>query len=241
MPGAVSQKLGSLYLIPNLLGVAALDASLPAAVATTVSMLKHFLVEDEKNARAFIKKVAPTVALQQLDLRRLSEHTKPDKIHDLMLPLQNGSDIGIISEAGCPGVADPGSIAVRYAHFVGARVVPLVGPCSMLLALMASGLNGQRWRFHGYLPIEAPLRTKALTALERDARELQETQIFMDTPYRNQRLLQDILSACSPDTLLCIASSLTTEAESVRLMSIESWRADEPILPKEPTLFLLGA
>jgi 16S rRNA (cytidine1402-2'-O)-methyltransferase len=241
MTSTESKPLGSVYLIPNLLGEAPLDASLPAIISATVVKLRYFLVEDEKSARAFIKKAAPSVVLQELNLRKLNEHTKSEELTELMEPLQHGEDIGIVSEAGCPAIADPGSLAVRRAHAMGARVVPLVGPCSMVLALMASGLNGQRWRFHGYLPVEAGPRAKALSALERDVRELQETQIFMDTPYRNQRLLEDVLSACSPDTMLCVAIGLTTESESVRVMSIKAWRSSGIILSKNPALFLLGA
>lgn len=232
--------LGSVYLIPNLLGDSPVEASLPPVIAATVGRLTTFLVEDEKSARSFIKRVAPSVTIQQLSLRRLNEHTKPEEIADLLAPLRSGSDIGIISEAGCPAIADPGSSVVRQAHELGARVYPMVGPCSMILSLMASGLNGQRWRFHGYLPVEPSHRKAALRALERDVQTLGETQIFMETPYRNQRMLDDVLGHCSDELLLCIASDLTTAHEQIRTMSVLRWRELGAALPKAPALFLLG-
>lgn len=240
MGAASVSRLGSIYLIPSLLGESSVDTSLPAAVGTTVSKLKYFLVEDEKSARAFIKTVAPSVTIQELLLRRLNEHTQPTELEELMAPLQRGEDIGIISEAGCPAIADPGSLVVAHAHKLGARVYPLVGPCSMVLALMASGLNGQSWRFHGYLPVEAPQRKAALRALERDVQSRGETQIFMDTPYRNQRMLEDLLEHCAGDLLLCIASELTTPREEIRTRSVAQWKELRATLPKAPALFLLG-
>jgi 16S rRNA (cytidine1402-2'-O)-methyltransferase len=233
-------SLGSIYLIPSLLGDSPVDAALPAAITTTVSKLKHFLVEDEKSARAFIKVVAPSVTIQGLSLRRLNEHTQPAELEELMAPLYNGEDIGILSEAGCPAIADPGSLAVAHAHRLGARVYPLVGPCSMVLALMASGLNGQSWRFHGYLPVDATQRKAALRALERDVQSRGETQIFMDTPYRNQRMLEDLLEHCAGELLLCIASELTTPREEIRTRSVAQWKELRTTLPKAPALFLLG-
>jgi 16S rRNA (cytidine1402-2'-O)-methyltransferase len=232
--------LGSVFMIPNLLGDAPIDSSLPPLIATTVSSIRYFLVEDEKSARAFIKKVAPSVTLQDLTLRKVNEHTKDSEIFDLLAPLRAGSDIGVISEAGCPAIADPGAVIVRQAHALGARVHPMVGPCSMMLALMASGLNGQRWRFHGYLPVDSNERKMALRSLERDARTLGETQIFMETPYRNQRLLEDVLVHCSPELLLCVASDLTTSNEMVRTATLAQWRQLPSSLPKAPALFLLG-
>lgn len=231
---------GSLYLIPSLLGEAAVDTSLPALVVQTVSRLKHFLVEDEKSARHFIKKLLPDCNLRELSLERLSEHTAASELPRLLEPLMAGHGVGIISEAGCPAIADPGSDVVRRAHEIGARVIPLVGPCSMILALMASGLSGQRWRFVGYLPVADEERRAELRALEGEALRSGETQIVMETPYRNQRLLQEILTACRPDTRLCIASNLSAPNESIRTRSIEDWRVTAECLPKAPALFLLG-
>lgn len=232
--------LGSLILIPSLLGESPADASLPSAVTSAVSRLQHFLVEDEKSARHFIKKILPDCNLRELSLERLNEHTAADELPRLMAPLMAGHDVGIISEAGCPAIADPGSDVVRRAHQLGIRVLPLVGPCSMVLALMGSGLSGQRWRFVGYLPVEDEPRRAELRALEAEALRRNETQIVMETPYRNQRLLQEILSVCRPDTMLSVATGLTTQEQSIRAFPIAQWRTLEASLPKLPALFLLG-
>ena len=231
---------GSLYLIPSLLGEAAVDASLPPLISQVVSRLSHFLVEDEKSARHFIKKLLPDCNLRELSLERLSEHTASSELPRLLEPLVAGKDLGIISEAGCPAIADPGSDAVRRAHELGARVIPLVGPCSMTLALMASGLSGQRWRFVGYLPVADEARRAELRALESETLRSGETQIVMETPYRNQRLFQEILASCRPETRLCIASNLTTSDEAIQTHALAEWRKIAPSLPKAPALFLLG-
>jgi 16S rRNA (cytidine1402-2'-O)-methyltransferase len=236
--GAVT--LGAVYLIPNLLGEAQVDSSLPPLIAATVARLSHFLVEDEKNARRFIKQLCPDVAIRDLTIQRLNEHTKKEELESLASPLRAGAHIGIISEAGCPAIADPGSEIVRLAHTIGAPVRPLVGPCSMILALMGSGFSGQRWRFSGYLPIDEQQRRSALISLERDLYQRDETQIFMETPYRNQKLLEDVLGACRPETGLCIASALTTANESIRTHSVQEWRALREPLPRVPTIFVLG-
>jgi 16S rRNA (cytidine1402-2'-O)-methyltransferase len=222
------------------LGETAIDSSLPPLIASTVAKLSHFLVEDEKNARRFIKQLCPEVAIRELTIKRLNEHTQKDELESLASPLRTGIDIGIISEAGCPAIADPGSDIVRIAHTIGAPVRPLVGPCSMILALMGSGFSGQRWRFSGYLPIDEQQRRAAITSLERDLYQRDETQIFMETPYRNQKLLEDLLGACRPETGLCIASALTTAEESIRSRSVQEWRAIREPLPRVPTIFVLG-
>lgn len=232
--------LGELYLIPNLLGEAPVDTSLPPVVASIVSKISHFVVEEEKSARRFIKQLCPDRVIRDLSLTTLNEHTKPSEVDALLAPLREGHAIGVISEAGCPGIADPGAELVRRAHESGIRVHPLVGPCSMTLALMASGFNGQRWRFLGYLPIDPAQRKEAIRAMERELYDSNETQIVMDTPYRNQRLLADLLEACRPETLICIASALTTHQESIQVRSARAWRDLQPNLPKTPALFLLG-
>jgi 16S rRNA (cytidine1402-2'-O)-methyltransferase len=215
--GVCLDSLGAVYLIPNLLGETAIDSSLPPLIASTVAKLSHFLVEDEKNARRFIKQLCPEVAIRELTIKRLNEHTQKDELESLASPLRTGIDIGIISEAGCPAIADPGSDIVRIAHTIGAPVRPLVGPCSMILALMGSGFSGQRWRFSGYLPIDEQQRRAAITSLERD-----------------------LLGACRPETGLCIASALTTAEESIRSRSVQEWRAIREPLPRVPTIFVLG-
>jgi len=230
----------TIYLIPNLLGETALDTSLPIYVTKVVSSLHNFLVEDEKSARKLIKQLVPSAEIRSLNIQRLNEHTKPAELDALIAPLSSGEDIGIISEAGCPAIADPGADAVRRAHQLGAQVVPLVGPCSMTLALMASGLNGQRWRFVGYLPVEGPQRKQEISSLDRTVQNARETQIMMDTPYRTQRLFVELLETCHQDTQLCVAQGLTTTNEYIRTASIAEWRREQIELPKVPTLFLIG-
>jgi 16S rRNA (cytidine1402-2'-O)-methyltransferase len=236
-----STTRGALYLIPNLLGEVQMDSSLPPLVAATVRRLTHFLVEEEKNARHFIKRLCPELPIRDLSIARLNEHTRQDAYSLLAAPLKDGIDIGIISDAGCPAIADPGAEIVRIAHAWGARVYPLVGPCSMILALMGSGFNGQRWRFSGYLPVEDTHRRSAILALEKDLYDRDETQLFMDTPYRTHKVFQELLSTCRPETGLCIASGLTTGDQSILMRSIEEWRAiTTPLLPRTPTVFVLG-
>lgn len=235
-----STTRGALYLIPNLLGEAEIDSSLPPLVATTVRRLTHFLVEDEKNARHYIKRLCPELSIRDLSIERLNEHTKQDAFSILAAPLKEGIDIGIISDAGCPAIADPGAEIVRLAHTWGARVYPLVGPCSMILALMGSGFNGQRWRFSGYLPIEETHRRAAILSLEKDLYERDETQLFMDTPYRTHKVFEEILGTCRPETGLCIASGLTTHDQLILAHSIKEWRAIKDPLPRLPTVFVLG-
>ena len=236
-----SQQLGDLYLIPNLLGDSSPDSSLPPLIGRVVGRLSHFLVEDEKNARAFIRLMAPQLNVRVLSLERLNLQTAPADLPRLMAPLTSGISMGIISEAGCPAVADPGSNVVRRAHELGVHVKPLVGPSSMMLALMGSGLNGQRWRFVGYLPVDDGERRNAIQRLELDIARASETQIIMETPYRNQRLFEHLLAVCRPETRLCIASSLTTSAELIKVRSIAEWRKVAQAIPKSPALFLLGA
>jgi 16S rRNA (cytidine1402-2'-O)-methyltransferase len=229
-----------LYLIPNLLGQAPLQGSLPPDIATVVSSLWHFLVEEEKSARALIKLLNPERAIRELSIQRLNEHTKPEELESLIAPMQAGHSMGIISEAGCPAVADPGAPVVNIAHQRGWRVVPLVGPCSMILALMASGLNGQSWRFTGYLAIDNPRREAQIRELDHRARSLGETQIVMDTPYRNEKLLKELISLCHPETKVCVAQALTTPQESIVTRSVSAWRKAPPDLTRLPTVFLIG-
>ncbi len=231
----------ALFLIPSLLAETPLDYSLPRSVATIVGALEHFAVEEERSARAFIKSICPHLQLRELSIKRISERLTDLDVEDLMAPLHQGHSIGVISEAGCPGIADPGSHLVAYAHSHGLRVVPLVGPCSMVLALMASGLNGQSWRFVGYLPVDPGKRAELIRRLEERVHKSGETQIFMETPYRNGKLLQELLEHCAPDTRLCLAQGLTGSAEFIKTQAISSWRNNRPNLEKIPCLFLLGA
>lgn len=240
MNGTSLDQYGGLYLIPNLLGETSVDSSLPPLITSVTSKISHFVVEDEKAARRFIKQLCPERVIRDLSFEILNEHTKAIDIERLLTPLQEGHDVGVISEAGCPGIADPGADIVQRAHELGIKVHPLVGPCSMTLALMAAGFNGQRWRFLGYLPIDSAARREMIRAMERDLYDSNETQIVMDTPYRNQRLLGDLLETCSPQTRVCVACALTTSQESIQVRSVKEWRALHANLPKTPAIFLLG-
>ncbi|MHB8668647.1 MAG: SAM-dependent methyltransferase [Burkholderiales bacterium] len=231
----------TLLLIPTTLGDSALAAVLPQEVQQRVRLLEDFVAENPKTARAFLKHIGATRPLQELRISTLNEHTPDGDIAGLAAPLRAGRDLGLMSEAGCPGVADPGAKLVLYAHRHGIRVVPLVGPSSILLALMASGLNGQRFAFHGYLPVAHAEREHALRQLEQQSRQLQQTQIFIETPYRNRKLLHSILAVCANATLLCVAAELTLAGEDVRTLTVAEWKKKPPQLDRRPALFLLLA
>ena len=232
---------GTLYLIPVALGASALEAILPQTVRDTAATLDTFIVEHAKTARAFLKDVGTHTPLQQLNLMVLDEHTPASELPALLAPLRSGKDVGLISEAGCPAVADPGSNLVRLAHQQGIRVVPLVGPSSILLALMASGLSGQHFVFHGYLPVDKTARKSRLQALEQAARDHDQTQIFIETPYRSQQMLEAILESCDTATALCVATDITLTTETIRTQSIAEWKKRLPAIDKRPTVFLLHA
>lgn len=240
MPG--QPEPGTLYLIPTPLGDTPLDQVLPAETLRRVAGLSDFVVEHAKTARAFLKQVGTRLPLQDLCLAELNEHTAPAELEKLLEPLLAGRDVGLLSEAGCPGIADPGADLVRLAHRRGLRVTPLVGPSSIVLALMASGLVGQRFAFHGYLPAKPEPRRDALRELERRGARDAAAQVFIETPYRNTALFQAILDTCRDDTLLTIARQLTTEAELVATRHIGAWRACPlPDLDKRPCVFLIGS
>jgi 16S rRNA (cytidine1402-2'-O)-methyltransferase len=231
---------GTLYLLPVTLGSSDHEAVLPMEVVNIARNLEYFVVEDERSARRFLSKIKTTKPVRELSMRTLNEHTQDKELPDLLVPLLNGHDIGLMSEAGCPGIADPGAQLVALAHSKHIQVKPLVGPSSILLALISSGLNGQRFRFLGYLPTEKTARIKKLKELERHSANLNETQIFIETPYRNQHLFDDILSTCDTDTKLCVACNLTVDGEYVRTLSIGEWRkSDPPDLHRLPSVFLI--
>ncbi len=230
---------GTLYLIPTPLGEGPLQAVIPPDVRALAARLDTFIVEHPKTARAFLKQVDTATPLQQLTLMELSEHTKPDELETLIAPLLASKDVGLISEAGCPAVADPGANLVHLAHRKGIRVVPLVGPSSIMLALMASGLNGQRFAFHGYLPVDKAERKKKLQELEVAARSRDETQIFIETPYRNRALMEAIVESCNGETELCVASEITTAAERIETRPLAQWKKALPEIDKQPAVFLL--
>lgn len=230
---------GTLYLIPTPLGETPLDLVLPEATRHIAARLDHFVVEHAKTARAFLKQTGTAAPLQQLSLAELNEHTRDSELEALLAPLLAGHDVGLLSEAGCPAVADPGANLVRLAHRAGIRVKPLVGPSSILLALMASGLVGQRFSFHGYLPAKPEERSKALKELEKRAGRDDAAQVFIETPYRNGAMLDGILAACQGDTVLSVACDLTLESEFIATKRVAEWPQALPDLHKRPCVFLL--
>jgi 16S rRNA (cytidine1402-2'-O)-methyltransferase len=233
---------GMLWLLPVALGDTAWTAYLPQATRDAACTLTHFVVENAKTARAELKRLGHPQPLRDLCIEEIPKTLTPADISRLLLPLQQGIDIGLMSEAGCPAVADPGALLVRRAHETGITVKPMSGPSSLLLALMASGLDGQRFAFHGYLPARDPERGQRLTELERDSARLKQTQVFIETPYRNHTLLAAMLATCQDNTRLCLATDLTLPSEQIASRRISEWkRAPQPDLDKRPTVFLLLA
>jgi 16S rRNA (cytidine1402-2'-O)-methyltransferase len=224
---------GTLYAIPTPLGGTAADA-LPASVLKTVKTLRYFVVENAKTARAFLKDVGMPCAMQDLEISVLEAD-----VSGHVRRLKAGHSAGLLSEAGCPAIADPGAALVEAAQREGIRVVPLIGPSSIVLALMASGLEGQRFAFCGYLPREAEERRKKIKEIESRSRRERETQIFIETPYRNDVMLGALLEVCAPETLVCVASDLTLPAEQISARKISDWRRARLIIGKRPTVFLL--
>lgn len=233
---------GTLYLLPVPLGETAPEAVIPVPTLEIARRLTHFVVENAKTARAVLKVMNHPVPLRELDLQELNEHTPAQAVAALLEPARQGHDLGLMSEAGCPAVADPGSLLVAQAHAEGIRVAPLVGPSSLLLALMASGLNGQNFAFHGYLPAREPERSQALRQLEGTSRKSGGVQLFIETPYRNGALFDSLLAACQPGSRLCVAVALTTADEAVRTCTVGEWRrSPRPPFDKQPAVFLLQA
>ena len=233
-------KPGTLYLIPCTLGDTPPEQVLPQHSIAISRRLKHFIVEHPKTARHFLASLKPEHPIQSLQFAMLNEHTATRELDDLLAPLVGGEDVGLLSEAGCPGVADPGASLVDLAHRQGIRVTPLVGPSSILLALMASGLNGQCFAFQGYLPVGETERRKAILAHEMESRRRNQTQIFIETPYRNEKLFAALLACCQPGTLLCIATSLTTPEETIQTRTIAQWKIrPAPDINKRPSIFML--
>lgn len=235
-------NLGTLYLIPVPIGPAGLNETLPANVISTTRKITDFVVENAKTARLVLKSFEHPIPLREIRMSELNEHTPLSDIPRLLEPALQGRPVGLMSEAGCPAVADPGSALVEHAHANAIRVVPLVGPSSILLALMASGMNGQCFSFHGYLPAREPERLISLKKLENLSRNTKAVQIFIETPYRNGKMLDSCLQL-SPSTRLCIASGLTQADEWIRSMSVRDWktRAADSDLDRRPAIFLLQA
>lgn len=236
------QKQGILYLIPTFLSDTQALGVLPMSVKKIVEGLRHFIVENEKTARKNIKKIAPNVPQSDLKLHLLNKFTSPEDYLLYLNPCLQGASVGVMSEAGCPGVADPGAEIVKLAHSKNIKVVPLVGPSSILLGLMASGLNGQSFSFLGYLPIDKNERRIRIKEIEQLSRRYKQTQIFIETPYRNQKLLAELIRHCHPDTSLCVACDLTSENEDIRTMKVSEWTNQNIAdYDKRPAIFLLLA
>lgn len=230
----------ALYLIPNTLGECETSNVLPAINIDIIRKIKHFIVEDVRTARRFLKKVDSNINIDELQFYTLNKHTSPNKLSSYLEPLEKGFDMGVISEAGCPAIADPGAEVVKIAQTKNLKVVPLVGPSSILLGLMASGFNGQSFAFVGYLPIQGNERTQRIKQLEKRAKTENQSQIFIETPYRNQKLLSEILSTCQGNTKLCIACDITLESEYIKTKSINEWKKSAlPDLNKRPSIFIL--
>ena len=230
----------ALYLIPVTLGDTPLERVLPSYNRTVVLGIRHFIVEEVRTARRFLKQVERSIDIDALTFYPMGKHADAALFARYLEPLRRGEPVGVISEAGCPAVADPGADVVAVAQREGLKVVPLVGPSSILLAVMASGFNGQSFAFHGYLPIDPAARTKALKRLESLAISENQTQLFIETPYRNARMVADIMRACRPQTRLCVAAGLTTPQEYIRTLTVKQWRETKmPELAKVPAIFVL--
>jgi 16S rRNA (cytidine1402-2'-O)-methyltransferase len=235
-------KFGTLYFIPVTLSGDVVLESIPADVLSIAKRLTNFVVENEKTSRHYLSAIGHPTPIRDLSLHTLNEHTQEQALPNLLKPLLEGHDIGLMSEAGCPGIADPGAKLAALAHQKGIRVAPLIGPSSILLGLMASGLNGQRFTFLGYIPSDKSSRVLTLKEIEKRSKQLNETQIFIETPYRNPHMLEDILANCHGDTRLCVACNITSQDELILTKKVREWKQTAlPDIHKKPTVFLLLA
>jgi 16S rRNA (cytidine1402-2'-O)-methyltransferase len=230
---------GKLYLIPTTLGEMDPYDVLPITIKRTIDSIDHYIVENEKTARRFIKSVHPEKIQSSLNLATLNKHTEIIEHKSMLSPCLNGINIGLMSEAGCPGVADPGAVIVKLAHENGIQVVPLVGPSSILLALMASGMNGQSFAFNGYLPIDKNEKKTALKYFEKISQEKNQSQLFIETPYRNNKLLEDLTQFLHPNTNLCIAADITLPSEYIKTYSAAEWKKIKVDLHNRPSIFII--
>ena len=228
-----------LYLIPTLLGESQAEMVIPAGVLARSRTLRHFIAESDRTARRYLKSIGTEIPLDELQFYVLNKHTPEEELTRFIKPLKSGTNMGLISEAGLPAIADPGSAIVALCHEEKIQVVPASGPSSIILALTASGFNGQSFVFHGYLPIDRKDRTHKLRLIERDARQ-GYTQIFMETPFRNEKILENVFEACGAETLLCIATDITTPTEQIHTRKISDWKKNPPKLHKRPCVFLIG-
>ncbi len=230
---------GILHLIPAPLGETELTQVIPNQVLDIIPKLTHFVVEELRTARRYLSKAGHRGNIEQLSLYELNEHTKPEQVEKYIKVLMDGNDVGLISEAGLPAVADPGSLLVKLAHSNGIEVRPYVGPSSLMLALMASGLNGQCFAFTGYLPIKGEERRAKIKLIERVSSQLNQTQIIIETPYRNDALFADLLAACSPNTKVCIAADITLPTQTIVTRSVTAWKKSPLTIGKRPCVFLI--
>ena len=229
----------ALYLLPVTLGDTTIEKVLPSYNKEIICSIKHFIVEDVRSARRFLKKVDHDINIDELTFYPLNKHTSPDVISSYLNPLIEGHSIGVISEAGCPAVADPGADVVAIAQRKNLKVVPLVGPSSIILSVMGSGFNGQSFAFHGYLPIEPGERIKRIKELESRIYTENQTQLFIETPYRNHKMMDDIIKTCKPNTKLCIAANITCEGEYIKTRTVKEWKGKLPDINKIPCIFLI--
>lgn len=232
---------GTLYLVPVPLGPVSPDSCLPTDTLNVARSLQYFVAERAKTARAHLKALGHPKPLQELTILELNEHSKASDLPALLAPLKNGQDVGLMSEAGCPAVADPGAELVKAAHREGIIVVPLIGPSSILLALMGSGLGGQRFCFHGYLPAKEPERTQKIRELEKAARKQGSTQLFIETPYRSAAMLEALAMTLSPDTLVSVGADLSLHSQFIRTASAKSWMAKTDAVKDRLVVFGIGA
>jgi len=233
------QILGKLYLIPTTLGESDPNDVLPITISRTIDFTDDYIVENEKTARKFIKSTNPRKIQAELKISTLNKHTETREHLSMIQPCFEGKNIGLMSEAGCPGVADPGAVIVKLAHEKGIQVIPLVGPSSILLAIMASGMNGQSFAFNGYIPIDKSEKRIALKALEKLSIDKNQSQIFIETPFRNNKMLEDILQSLHPETHLCIATDITLPTEYIKTMRIAAWKKTVVDLHNRPTIFII--
>ncbi|GAA4774214.1 SAM-dependent methyltransferase [Flavobacterium hankyongi] len=231
--------LGKLYLIPTTLGEMNPEDVLPQTIKRSIDFIDYYIVENEKTARRFIKSVHPEKKQPDLKISVLNKHTEAQEHQEFIKPLLSGLNVGLMSEAGCPGVADPGAVIVKLAHEKGIQVVPLVGPSSILLAVMASGMNGQSFAFNGYLPIDKSEKKAALKNFEKISFEKNQSQLFIETPYRNNKLLEDILNTLHPNTNLCIACDITLPTEFIKTLAVKDWKKQKVDLQNRPSIFII--
>jgi len=229
----------TLYLIPVFMGESPVNKVIPEYNKVIIAGLKYFIVENIRTARRFLKKCDPDIDIDTLTFFELNKHTNKNDISGYLDPMKSGNSVGVMSEAGCPGVADPGADVVAIAQQKGYKVVPLVGPSSILMAIMAAGFNGQSFAFHGYLPIDSNERVNKIKQLESRSYNEDQTQLFIETPYRNMKLAEDILQHCKANTRLCIATNITCEDEYIVTKSVKAWRGKLPDINKKPTVFLI--